>query len=700
MGNGQAIPTDTRAGILQQTTDTRTVMDEILKYSIKELNIKDFVLMSNPNQCKKYVMFFSNDLYKKFYQMHLLPTRDKKGTIVFQKIDELVAPQSEKEVKDTQSLCFIISFFYVRIFQIYGALALTVMDDLTFMADKGLLQVYAQTHKNDELGPFGRKMNNSQFRQTGGNEPNLESFTFLKPIIKSYDNKRYEIKYVDSDIHIFFYKDIENKGVFIFINKKQESRINIIISSIEGTEDKQLEWKNLSYYKNNASLPTIVNVNDLQVLTPIRIVKKNDTYEVKRTQTETMSIDKYFITSFTYILNYIKTNTESINYKSMYKSTESTTSSSEIDENLKLDSLIRNLQVEKPLPLCIARALQLLTSDPIGDKATSGVCNKAFFDKGERGSRRGITRRDDSIDESPGISALSLLFYDYINMLTPKLLLGKERTLQHYREFIQTMFIAYDEQKPREVIEKYKDLSALHDIKNRRDKKLCKYKDGREIDNEVRFNASEYDSVHSTVKKLFQIQYEHSLECKKWLSHLFEFKQNKFTNKWSIGIHQNILNNGFPALQELTEIVRDILIKYYTNCELNYKVGMINVLKATPESQIHDDKKVNVEAEEKEKAKANQARKNALHIATGLQAPVKNIQARPVPLQAKAQSPAVADALRAIQAASPQAEVAKAAQAAKAVAPQAVAPQAVVAKAAVAKQAKAAQALQAIQAKR
>ena len=180
MGNDLAIPTDTRAGILQQTTDTRIIMDEILKYSIKELNIKDFVLMSNPNQCKKYVIFFSNDLYKKFYQMHLLPTRDKKGTIVFQKIDELVAPQSEKEVKDTQSLCFIISFFYVRIFQIYGAVALTVIDDLTFMADKGLLQVYAQTHKNAERGPYG-KLNNSQFRQTGGY--NLESFTFLISII-------------------------------------------------------------------------------------------------------------------------------------------------------------------------------------------------------------------------------------------------------------------------------------------------------------------------------------------------------------------------------------------------------------------------------------------------------------------------------------------------------------------------------------
>ena len=49
MGAGESVPRDlTHERLFELTKDTRTVMNYILEYMIKEVTVKDFLALSNP----------------------------------------------------------------------------------------------------------------------------------------------------------------------------------------------------------------------------------------------------------------------------------------------------------------------------------------------------------------------------------------------------------------------------------------------------------------------------------------------------------------------------------------------------------------------------------------------------------------------------------------------------------------------------
>ena len=147
MGAGQSIPTTlTRQKAFDLTRDTRGMMDVLLKYMLEEITVRDFLALSNPTECKKYVVFLANTLYKHFYELKITPVKDKQGVIAFRPVQELVKP-SESESSEKQSLCLILAYFYTRIFQIYGALALTVIDDARALTDSGVLPYISENAK-------------------------------------------------------------------------------------------------------------------------------------------------------------------------------------------------------------------------------------------------------------------------------------------------------------------------------------------------------------------------------------------------------------------------------------------------------------------------------------------------------------------------------------------------------------------------
>ena len=58
MGASQSIPsTLSRQKVFDLTRDTRATMDVILDYMLKEITVRDFLALSNPTECKKYVIF-------------------------------------------------------------------------------------------------------------------------------------------------------------------------------------------------------------------------------------------------------------------------------------------------------------------------------------------------------------------------------------------------------------------------------------------------------------------------------------------------------------------------------------------------------------------------------------------------------------------------------------------------------------------
>ena len=85
MGSSISTQINTHEDLFKSTIDTRNVMNILLEYMLKEVSVRDFLLLSNPNECKKYALFMSNSLYDQFYKLKLMPTKDQRGFLLFRK---------------------------------------------------------------------------------------------------------------------------------------------------------------------------------------------------------------------------------------------------------------------------------------------------------------------------------------------------------------------------------------------------------------------------------------------------------------------------------------------------------------------------------------------------------------------------------------------------------------------------------------
>jgi hypothetical protein len=211
MGSGYSLPsTLTREKVFELTRSTRATMDVILDYMIKEITVRDFLALSNPTECKKYVIFMANTLHNLFYELQIAPIKDKRGVLAFRPIKELVNPPAELAT-ERQSLCLTISYFYTRIFQIYGALALTLIDDSKLMMDSGMASFYEDRSKRF-LQPPGYR----PYITAGGTimPTTLGNFNFLRTYLRDErdSSKGFLTKYSG---------DAEGKGIIYFLPREK-----------------------------------------------------------------------------------------------------------------------------------------------------------------------------------------------------------------------------------------------------------------------------------------------------------------------------------------------------------------------------------------------------------------------------------------------------------------------------------------------
>jgi hypothetical protein len=128
-----------RKEVLAKTNDTRFICDKILNYMLKDINISDFLLLANKRECSRYVIFLANTIDQRFRAISIVPSKGPGGKLYFKPGKEIVEPKPE-EIKERQSLCIFLAYFYVRIFQILGAIMLTVIDDIEVHVKSGDLR--------------------------------------------------------------------------------------------------------------------------------------------------------------------------------------------------------------------------------------------------------------------------------------------------------------------------------------------------------------------------------------------------------------------------------------------------------------------------------------------------------------------------------------------------------------------------------
>jgi hypothetical protein len=659
MGSSSSSPmsahAETHEQVFNKNEYTRMIMDELLNYMIKQLSVRDLLHMSKESECKKYVLFKANAIYQHFYELRVFPERDARGLLTFRRVEDLVNPKGEQE-KERQSLCLIVAYFYTRIFQIYGALALTLIDDMNAMTSSGIMTTFPKG-TNARLMTPGRYPQASYYGKGGAiqllpsSPPSssvpLKNFDWIRSFLRGDVplSNGYETRYsgtsdnngtVQIKIEDQLLDDTKPGGKTIFgtppPTSYQYATCFITIPSAN-------QWNKLEFFtrispeeikvklgkltfKNIEKEDIIVSHFEHIIFKINRVIANGkQTYVVANNISD---VSEFMANLLSKVIVYLKDaiterkdkiynyGTRS-NYGARGYQSERGISEEGITSHLKVEKMIDNLTTRRPLGHCIARALQLLKTEPFPNQSgVSQICSVAFA--GKSTERIGLPKSGKALSDHPGLFALANLFYDTIMIGSPNLIIGKNKvdgrsTFEDYVAFMTTLSNQYamgDRLTPEEMEQK-----GLSGIINKRDEKVCTSPDKNSSNetpftDEIPLTPETTTKVHEIVKYMFRKQVKHAENCNIIINMLFTITINPTTKKPTMfKLNDNLINRGFPELERINREARKILVDYYTDCENKYNKGM---------GLVWQEKDNKEKAAEQAKIKEEANKKQALQV--------------------------------------------------------------------------------------
>ena len=116
----------------------RKLSDDILNLFFSRADVQDILTLSSISACPRYIFTTAEALSTMFQSIQIEPKLGKKGEILFAPIQKLSpgliknTREGSQEIlertKIRNQLCIDVAYMYVRIFQIYAALSLTILD--------------------------------------------------------------------------------------------------------------------------------------------------------------------------------------------------------------------------------------------------------------------------------------------------------------------------------------------------------------------------------------------------------------------------------------------------------------------------------------------------------------------------------------------------------------------------------------------
>lgn len=115
------------------------LLNKIFSWMLEKSDLLDYYALASPSECKLYVKSTEDALSMLFKTIQVQPEQDSKtGKIFFQKISTLKQIADGIQTTDDRyraiaepaqkRMCTQIAYYYLRILQIYSALALSVLD--------------------------------------------------------------------------------------------------------------------------------------------------------------------------------------------------------------------------------------------------------------------------------------------------------------------------------------------------------------------------------------------------------------------------------------------------------------------------------------------------------------------------------------------------------------------------------------------
>lgn len=115
----------------------KKLSDDILHLFFSNANLLKLLKLHNIAECPRFVFTTSDALSTQFQKLQIYPKLGKRGEILFAPIGDLapglfkedkVDAKVQEKIHERNTLCIDVGYFYVRILQIYSALALTTLN--------------------------------------------------------------------------------------------------------------------------------------------------------------------------------------------------------------------------------------------------------------------------------------------------------------------------------------------------------------------------------------------------------------------------------------------------------------------------------------------------------------------------------------------------------------------------------------------
>jgi len=594
-GSSSSLPGEmSHQQLFDMTKDTRLIMNKLLDYGLHKIAVSEFVKLSSPEGCKNYVMFLTNSIHKLFYELQVAPGTDKRGVIFFRSIKDLSEP-TEQEKVERQSLCLTLAYFYTRIFQIYGSLALTLIDDINDVSQIGLFEGMEQRRSFGAPGVYPSTMRGGAFTLT-----TMGNFQFLKTYLtdQTYGNEGFRTRYVGSTssttANVYFNAEIDGqdasstqqgKFAIAYTGAKEFSYLPMTATgSGIGSNNLTVSFGKIKYQKKGEADEKEASLPDSIKKTMIISGQVSPTGYTYKVSGSTISLVDYFNKIFTILVPFVRSLVEGTSV-----SGTSDQSERDIQPQLKLSKIIQNLSKVKPLGHCIARGMQLLRAAPFDKDGISSICKPKFVEStrvSESGLKTTVSRSGlpvKKLDESPGLSALAQLFYDTVLFGTPQVQIGttpgKDGTSskEKYLEFIRTMSRLFGDTSRRDRADTDAVIKeGLDAITISRDDALCRILGVR--DQDIQLPNSLAKVVYESVKKLFARQYVHAQNCGAIINRLFRVQQDRESGYFQISLSPTLIQGGFAELNSINYDTRELLMKYYKDCEETYLHGVQDII--------------------------------------------------------------------------------------------------------------------------
>lgn len=584
-------PTLNRIELLRATQNPRFLMDRILRFILEDISDKDIFRLQDPETCKKFLILTADSLQKYFDEIEIVPLKDRSGRLFFKRITDLTEPADPALKETVAQNCMSIGYFYVRLLQIYIALALTIIDDETMLPGRPAIAARTGPVPGARRIPGARLIykggvrSPDPFSQDGGADFTFKTLVDARILQESLlgqgrlrfvqkDSLQVEIR---SDTSGVIYEEglisqqpQQLQQLYGYQGHGQHKTMIGIRLQQGPSGQPQIKIEQIAIPGRSASTVNIVlplqegsyNPTDYRFGTLAQIFERILS-ELSQGRTSTLDSLRQ---------QQISVNSVAAASRRGSVAAPIPLQSSSVNPLLDFRATLQALN-KKPLAHCIARSFQLLNVDALGGSmprtTRTNICKSRFMDEDLQGTGFSqVPAPRESISKVPGINALNFLFF-----VLEKSVKLSDKTRVEYAAALTALSSAFGSPKDYKPSELSGRPDQINEIVARDD---CRSKYGRDG---ILKQPAAISRARSGVASLWGFQKAHAGRVEVLFRKLFAI-DTTVKGQVGIGLNPLLLKNGIPYLEQIATDTRIVLTDYYSQCEKIYQATVKDISSA------------------------------------------------------------------------------------------------------------------------